>query len=95
MVLERRQSRAIARHCHGPHAIRGPSRVEGTPGAAGSFGGAKTSCRPQPSLLREHLGRDPVYSNLIGNRGAVLELLGRHNEAQQHFDEATEFMPGA
>ena len=27
------------------------------------------------------------------NRGTVLELLGRHDEARQHFDEATEFQP--
>jgi len=34
-----------------------------------------------------------AYSNLIGNRGTVLELLDRHDEAGLHFDEATEFLP--
>ncbi len=43
--------------------------------------------------FRGLLKRDAVYSNLIGNRGTVLELLGRHDEARQHFDEATEFLP--
>jgi len=43
--------------------------------------------------FRELLKRDAAYSNLIGNRGTVLELLGRHEEARQHFDEATEFQP--
>ena len=37
--------------------------------------------------------RDVTYSNLIGNRGTVLELLGRHDEAQEHFGEATDFEP--
>ena len=45
------------------------------------------------STFRELLKRDAAYSNLIGNRGTVLELLGRHDEARQHFDEATEFQP--
>lgn len=35
--------------------------------------------------------RGSEYSNLIGNRGTVLELLGRHDEARKHFDEAEEF----
>ena len=43
--------------------------------------------------FRELLRRDAAYSNLIGNRGTVLELLGRHVEARQHFGEATEFLP--
>jgi len=41
----------------------------------------------------EQLKRDAAYSDLIGNRGTVLELLGRHDEARLHFDEATEFLP--
>ena len=45
------------------------------------------------NTFREQLKRDPGYSNLIGNRGTILELLGRHDEARQHFDEATEFQP--
>jgi tetratricopeptide (TPR) repeat protein len=44
------------------------------------------------NTFRELLKRDAAYSNLIGNRGTVLELLGRHDEARQHFDEATEFL---
>lgn len=47
------------------------------------------------NTFRESLRQDAAYSNLIGNRGTVLELLGRHNEAQQHFDEAMEFHPRA
>ncbi len=43
--------------------------------------------------FRELLKRDAAYSNLIGNRGTVLELLGRHEDARQYFDEATEFQP--
>ncbi|MFC1681534.1 tetratricopeptide repeat protein [Pseudomonadota bacterium] len=39
----------------------------------------------------QQLAQDPTYSNLMGNRGTVLELVGREEEAQQHFDEATEF----
>ena len=45
------------------------------------------------NTFRELLKRDAAYSTLIGNRGTVLELLLRHNEACQHFDEATEFQP--
>lgn len=45
------------------------------------------------NTFREQLKRDPMYSTLIGNRGTILELLGRHDEARQHFDEATEFQP--
>ena len=36
---------------------------------------------------------DATYSNLMGNRGTVLELLGRNEEASEHFDEAKEFEP--
>jgi tetratricopeptide (TPR) repeat protein len=42
-----------------------------------------------PHLLKQ----DAAYSNLIGNRGTILELLGRYDEARLHFDEATEFLP--
>jgi len=45
------------------------------------------------NTIRESFRHDSAYSNLIGNRGTVLELLGRHGEARQHFDEATEFLP--
>jgi hypothetical protein len=45
------------------------------------------------NTFRELLRRDALYSNLIGNRGTALELLGRHKEAQQHFEEASEFAP--
>ena len=37
------------------------------------------------------LNGDPVYANLIGNRGTVLRALGREDEARQHFAEAEEF----
>jgi len=43
--------------------------------------------------FREILKRDAAYSTLVGNRGTVLQLLGRHDEANQHFDEAIEFQP--
>jgi predicted RNA polymerase sigma factor len=43
--------------------------------------------------FRELLKRDAAYSNLIGNRGTVLELLGRGDEARRHIDEASEFLP--
>jgi len=45
------------------------------------------------NTFRESLREDSAYANLTGNRGTVLELLGRHEEARQHFDEATEFLP--
>lgn len=45
------------------------------------------------NTLREALRRDIVYANLIGNRGTVLGLLGRHEEACQHEEEAQEFEP--
>jgi Flp pilus assembly protein TadD len=43
--------------------------------------------------FREELKHNPEYSNLMGNRGTVLDLLGRDAEARLHFDEATEFLP--
>jgi len=45
------------------------------------------------NTFREQLKRDAAYSNLIGNRGTILELLGRPGEARQHFSEADEFQP--
>lgn len=45
------------------------------------------------NTFRESLRQDTAYSNLIGNWGTVLDLLGRHDEARQHFDEAAEFQP--
>ena len=45
------------------------------------------------NTFRELLKRDAAYSNIIGNRGTVLELLGRQDEARLHFDEADEFLP--
>ncbi len=43
------------------------------------------------NTFRERL-KGPSYANLIGNRGTVLDLLGRRAEAHNHFDEASEFM---
>jgi tetratricopeptide (TPR) repeat protein len=45
------------------------------------------------NTIRESFKHEPSYANLIGNRGTVLDLLGRHDEARQHLDEATEFQP--
>lgn len=41
--------------------------------------------------MRALLELDLAYADLIGNRGTVLDLLGRSDEAHQHFDEASEF----
>lgn len=38
------------------------------------------------------LSKDNAYFNLIGNMSTVLELLGRHEEAQEHYQEAQYFM---
>lgn len=43
------------------------------------------------NTFRERLRADRTYSNLIGNRGTVLELLGQHAEARRHFQEAEAF----
>ena len=40
------------------------------------------------------LSRDQTYSELMGNRGLVLEMLGKQEEAQKHFEEAEEFYAG-
>jgi hypothetical protein len=45
------------------------------------------------TTFREELKRDRAYATLIGNCGTVLQLLGNENEAQQHFQEAMEFLP--
>jgi tetratricopeptide (TPR) repeat protein len=37
---------------------------------------------------------DRIYSELMGNRGLVLEMLGKQEEAKCHFKEAEEFLPG-
>ena len=47
------------------------------------------------NTIRIGLQRDNLYSNLIGNRGTVLSLLGQRKEAEMHFAEAEEFMPKA
>jgi tetratricopeptide (TPR) repeat protein len=44
------------------------------------------------NYCREQLKTGKEYSLLIGNRGRVLELLGRREEADQHFAEANEFL---
>ena len=45
------------------------------------------------NTYRESLRLDPAYANLTGNQGTVLEMLGRHDEAEQFFQEANEFLP--
>ncbi len=43
------------------------------------------------NTVRESLRGNQLYANLIGNRGTVLEMLGRKEEAMEHFAEAQEF----
>ena len=43
------------------------------------------------NTFREALWGNPLYANLIGNRGTVLEMLGPGEEALEHFSEAEEF----
>jgi tetratricopeptide (TPR) repeat protein len=43
------------------------------------------------NTMREALRANPLYANLIGNRGTVLEMLGRAEDAMEHFSEAEEF----
>ena len=43
------------------------------------------------NTFREALKREPDYSNMLGNRGIVLELTGRLEEADSHFEEARYF----
>jgi len=45
------------------------------------------------NTVREALKRDQIYSNLVGNRSSVLQLLGRAVEAREHLAEALEFSP--
>jgi tetratricopeptide (TPR) repeat protein len=45
------------------------------------------------NTFRVSLTRDGTYSTLLGNRATVLNMMGRHDEARQHLDEATEFRP--
>ena len=45
------------------------------------------------NTFQEQLRRNRSYSDLVGHRGTALELLGNAEEAQQHFQEATEFLP--
>jgi len=45
------------------------------------------------NTFREMLKQDAAYSDLIGNRGTVLNMLGRQEEAYQHLMEAAEFQP--
>jgi tetratricopeptide (TPR) repeat protein len=56
--------------------------------------GAETIRRFLPNYFntfRERLQQEPNYANLIGNRGTVLDLLGRTEEAERHFQDAREF----
>jgi hypothetical protein len=43
------------------------------------------------NTFREALWGNPLYANLIGNRGTVLEMLEPGEEALEHFSEAEEF----
>ncbi|MCG2830394.1 MAG: tetratricopeptide repeat protein [Desulfobacteraceae bacterium] len=45
------------------------------------------------NTFREILRSNRTYSSLIGSRGTVLEMLGRHSDAEKHFEEASEFLP--
>jgi tetratricopeptide (TPR) repeat protein len=45
------------------------------------------------NTFREMLRQDRAYADFIGNRGTVLEQLGRRDEANQHFEEAEYFLP--
>lgn len=35
---------------------------------------------------------DATYSNLVGNKGTVLEMIVQYDEAQKHFEEAEDFI---
>jgi tetratricopeptide (TPR) repeat protein len=39
------------------------------------------------------LFHEKIYSELIGNKGVVLEILGEKDEAEAHFEEANAFSP--
>jgi tetratricopeptide (TPR) repeat protein len=45
------------------------------------------------NTFRETLHKDRTYADLIGNRGTILEQIGRHKEANEHFAEAEYFLP--
>lgn len=45
------------------------------------------------NTFKLELRMDSTYCNLMGNLGTVLDLLGREEEARQHYDEAAEFLP--
>jgi tetratricopeptide (TPR) repeat protein len=45
------------------------------------------------NTFRLTLQSNRTYSELMGNRGLVLEMLGKQEEAQKHFQEADEFLP--
>ena len=45
------------------------------------------------NAFRETLRTDRLYSDLIGNRGAALEQIGRTEEAVLSYKEAEEFLP--
>lgn len=47
------------------------------------------------NTFREALRCGSMYATLIGNRGTVLALVGRDEEAGEHFEEATEFSRGS
>jgi tetratricopeptide (TPR) repeat protein len=43
------------------------------------------------NAFHRSLRRNQLYSQLVGNRGTVLELLGNREESQTHFQEAEDF----
>ena len=45
------------------------------------------------NTFNKALRSDSHYSNLLGNRGSVLEMVGRAEEAELHLREAEEFLP--
>ena len=52
------------------------------------------SCYVLPNFFntyREHLRGNNLYATLTANRGLVLELVGRNDEAKKHFYEASYF----
>jgi tetratricopeptide (TPR) repeat protein len=63
---------------------------------AGAGGNAERFFLPNYfNTFRALLGQDLQYSKLMGNRGVVLELLGRQDEARQHYAEAEAFSESA
>ena len=45
------------------------------------------------NAFQRALRRDGTYANLLGNRGTVLDLLGKAEEGERHVREAEEFLP--